>query len=577
MKRLIQFLFLVSICVSAFSQASGLADLKFGQYQVADSQWNVSACMYSSTCQIYSKNPGTAYKIPWTSGQVQWSAGDYISFVATGDTTNPWKAIEYTSNGTQKAVMGTGHIINMGANYFFFVGNDNNTGQLFSMTSGFSNTSGVTWTGTLNPTVAQVNAYATNGSTTPLAPGQTVTPAAPPPVVHYTTGTEMNVAGGGSAYAFVYQGNSSDYSTVQQIKSGAYWHCSNCDSGQIMYGRVASVVDNGNGYFYIYLTDNNGNAISPQSGKSYTYSDTSLAPTVTGTSSSTIITTTISGSTTYTYSQPVTITTWSDGSTTTANNGSATLISTTITGSGGGITTQQQNDVNAFNSNPINGSGIYIQQSGNHDVISINQIGAHNLIGGVNQQFAKVQDGNNYISIKQGNGNIGKNEIDMSVTGGSNNLYLVQASDPNGISAGDNYQKVNVSGFSNTVNASQTNDGGLQGHFAEIDVTGNYNNINVSQNNNTQKQAFISANGNNNTIQTTQSGTGAHYVSVSTTGDGNSATVNQSGSTANSATIALTNAGAPASVNLTQTGGQSYSVNQTCYSTCGTISVRQGN
>jgi hypothetical protein len=79
--------------------------------------------------------------------------------------------------------MGTGHIINMGTDYFFFVGNDNNTGQLFSMTQGFANTSGVSWTGTLNPTVAQVNTYATNGSTTPLAAGQT----APPPVTYTTT------------------------------------------------------------------------------------------------------------------------------------------------------------------------------------------------------------------------------------------------------------------------------------------------------------------------------------------------------------------------------------------------------
>jgi hypothetical protein len=167
--------------MSAHSQASGLADLKFGQAQIADSQWNVQACTQTATCQIYSKNPGTAYKIPWYNGQLSWAAGDYVAFVATGNTTNPWNAIQYSANGTQKAVMGTGHIINMGTDYFFFVGNDNDTGQLFSMTQGFANTSGVTWTGTLNPTIAQVNQYATNGSTTPLAAGQTAQPAAPPP------------------------------------------------------------------------------------------------------------------------------------------------------------------------------------------------------------------------------------------------------------------------------------------------------------------------------------------------------------------------------------------------------------
>jgi hypothetical protein len=168
------------LCIATLSQATGLVDLKFGQAQIADSQWNVQSCTQTATCQIYSKNPGTVYKIPWWSGQLAWTAGDYVAFVLTGDAANPYNAVQYSANGTQKAVMGTGHIINMGADYFFFVGNDNDTGQLFSMTQGFANTNGVTWTGTLNPTVSQVNTYAANGSTTPLAAGQTATPPGPP-------------------------------------------------------------------------------------------------------------------------------------------------------------------------------------------------------------------------------------------------------------------------------------------------------------------------------------------------------------------------------------------------------------
>ena len=171
------FLMLLLLCSNAW--AVTFTDLKFGQAQIADSQWNVSACTQTATCQIYSKNPGTVYKIPWTSGQLSWASGDYVAFVATGNSTNPYNAIQYNSSGTQKTVMGTGHIINMGSDYFFFVGNDNNTGQLFSMTSGFANTTGVSWTGTLNPTTAQVNNYAATGSTTPLAAGQTAAPPAP--------------------------------------------------------------------------------------------------------------------------------------------------------------------------------------------------------------------------------------------------------------------------------------------------------------------------------------------------------------------------------------------------------------
>jgi hypothetical protein len=156
-------------------QAIGLADLKFGQYQIAGSQWNVGACLYTTTCEIYSKNPGTAYKIPWWSGQIVWAPGDYIQFQSNAhkDANNPWLAVHYSSNGIAIDNMGTGHIINMGADFFFFVGNDNDTGQLFSMTSGFSNNNGVSWTGTLNPSNTQVDSYAAGGSTVPLSAGQT--------------------------------------------------------------------------------------------------------------------------------------------------------------------------------------------------------------------------------------------------------------------------------------------------------------------------------------------------------------------------------------------------------------------
>jgi hypothetical protein len=203
MKRVI--VLFVLLCISTISQAIGLADLKFGQYQVADSQWNVGACLYTSTCEIYSKNPGTAYKVPWWTGQVSWAAGDYVAFTATGNATNPWNAVQYTSNGTVKDVIGTGHIINMGPDFFFFVGNDDDTGQLFSLTSGMSDSSGITWTGTLNPSVQQVNDYAVNGSTTPLGAGQTASAGPPPPPPFDGTITQGNppanqIIGSGSSY-----------------------------------------------------------------------------------------------------------------------------------------------------------------------------------------------------------------------------------------------------------------------------------------------------------------------------------------------------------------------------------------
>jgi len=164
---------LLFVCSNAFAD---LTDIKFGQSQIADSQWNVNACLNTTTCQIYSKQPGTAYKIPWTSGQVSWAAGDYVKFSTSGNGSFPYTAIQYTSAGAVKATLGNGKIVNMGPDYFFFVGSDNNTGQLFSGSSGMNNTSGVSWTGTLNPTVAQANTYANaTYSTVPLTAGQTAT------------------------------------------------------------------------------------------------------------------------------------------------------------------------------------------------------------------------------------------------------------------------------------------------------------------------------------------------------------------------------------------------------------------
>ena len=261
-KRFIQFLFAMLFCLPAFGQATGLADLKFGRAQIADSQWNVGACMYTATCQIYSKNPGTVYKIPWTTGQLTWATGDYVAFVPTGNATNPFNAIQYAANGTQKAVLGTGRIINMGTDYFFFVGNDNNTGQLFSMTQGFANTSGVTWTGTVNPTVAQVNTYAQGGSTTPLAAGQTVTPTAPVVTVTGTavTYTTRNVVSGNTTTVYRTPVTTTTYSDGTTT---------NANGTETVYQtRVASnVVTNKitNGVLTVYttpintVTDANGN------------------------------------------------------------------------------------------------------------------------------------------------------------------------------------------------------------------------------------------------------------------------------------------------------------------------------
>lgn len=240
MYYLTAFILTLLFALTNNSSYAALTDIRFGQYQVADSQWNVQACTQTTTCQIYSKNPGVAYRIPWTSGQLSWAAGDYIRFEISGIAGWPYTARQYSSNGTIKATLGVGKIVNIGPDYFFFVGNDNNTGQLFSGSSGMSSTAGVTWTGTLNPTIQQADAIAdANYSTVPLSPGQNATstpnsggggaaPAQPTYSSTITVGQQQsydyaiirrNTIGGNTVYLDQQAGSSNNSITIQQYSS----------------------------------------------------------------------------------------------------------------------------------------------------------------------------------------------------------------------------------------------------------------------------------------------------------------------------------------------------------------------
>ena len=253
------------------------------------------------------------------------------------------------------------------------------------------------------------------------------------------------------------------------------------------------------------------------------------------------------------------------------------------------ITAEQQNRINSAATRlaGIVRNGIYIDQVGNNNQITVSQEGGYNQVSGAGATYAPVQGDLNTITIRQGDpaNPVGKNLIEMSVQGtGSNTLNLNQGRDSNGnytgTDVGGHYQLVTVSGYSNQVTTSQQNAGGVKGNYLETNVVGNYNTVGLVQaDGTTQKQTFASVNGNNNALSASQTGLGNHYLDVSLTGNGNSATVNQYGNTANAATISLTNAGGPASVNLTQTGGQIYSISTVCVTAggCAPITVKQGN
>lgn len=105
--------------------------------------------------------------------------GRYISFLANADPDDPWTMNLYEADGAFVETLGTGHTLtagtdSLGDSYFFFVGNDGNTGQLFSGSLGMNSTAGMTFTGTLNPTLVQLDTFSIGLSTNPLAAGEFV-------------------------------------------------------------------------------------------------------------------------------------------------------------------------------------------------------------------------------------------------------------------------------------------------------------------------------------------------------------------------------------------------------------------
>ena len=586
MKRLLQFLFMLTVSVSAYSQATGLADLKFGRAQIADSQWNVQACTQTATCQIYSKNPGTVYRIPWTSGQLSWATGDYVAFVATGNGTNPWNAIQYSANGTQKSVMGTGHIINMGNDYFFFVGNDNNTGQLFSMTQGFANTSGVTWTGTLNPTVAQTNAYATGGSTTPLAAGQTAAPAGPPPPA--PTAIYMNNATVKITRAIPTTNNSpgseGPNSAFDNNPNTKYLNFDKANAGVTVQLNTGKVVTG-----FTVTTANDFSGRDPTSYKLYGSNDGVTwvlikedSITLSDSRFTTSSTISVANTTAYAYyfmlfpttkagqgcglncdsMQIAELTYYYDANNTTTSTASSNNIVDPVTAANG----------------PTVEGGTITQTSApaNQTITS----GGSSSAGPTLDQLTRynawnngIQATDNYLYIEQVGGNYNtvnitqsgtKNTMDLGINGSSNIINATQT--------GVNYLNALVQGNTNSVTSLQTNTSGT--HYQETKImTGNNNTINVTQKDNGNSLMFNTITGSNNSISAVQEGAGNHYLENKLTGNGNSVLANQSGATANKANIDLTNAGGAASVDLQQTGGKSFTIIQSCTNPAGCSTV----
>lgn len=535
-----------------------LTDIKFGRYQIADSQWNVSACLYTATCQIYSKQPGTAYKIPWTSGQVQWATGDYVKFELSGNASFPYLAKQYDSAGNVKATIGTGKIVNMGPDYFFFVGNDNNTGQLFSGSSGMSGTGGVSWTGTLNPTIAQANTYAdANYSTVPLAAGQTATqtpnsgsnpaPSGPIPTAIYNNSSNVYITnhyptsynsppGEGAANAFDNNPNTK-YLNFDKYNAGV---TVKLNAGRIVTGFTLTTANDFPGRdptSYKLYGSNNGTTWTLISEGNVNLSDTRYW-------TSSMITVTNSTSYVYYY----------------------IFFPTTKAGDGCGLNCDSMQiaeitfyyDSNNATTSTDTGTG------------SVNNPSSF-CCGGTNVPFNRDTQFSNRVTTFE---NRVKQDTKVSITQiGNNNSAIVQQS-----GSRNNYSEIYVSGNNNITNTTQTSTNLTATNYIELDVIGSSNTVNLTQSSTGgSKGIMATVNDSNNNVTVNQTGSGNHYAQISVAGGNKTVNLTQSGSAGHMSNITLT--GGTTSITATQSGStqQSYSINHNCATaSCSAITVTQG-
>jgi len=248
--------------------------------------------------------------------------------------------------------------------------------------------------------------------------------------------------------------------------------------------------------------------------------------------------------------------------------------------------TAQKNAAKGRVANIQLGNYVYIDQKigSSANSVAIEQTGNYNKIAGLGGTTYSVIDGdNNTVNIKQGD-TLGRNLIEFSIVGNTNNVTIWQARDvTNGVQdgneSGGHYAGLGITGNSNTVSIKQGNQGdGNSGHFGLMYITGSNNNISLKQGGNGEKTAFIAVDGSSNTGSVTQWG-GIHYTELVLTGNGHTANVSQSGTTTHKATVNLTNAGGASNVTLTQQGttAQNINITQQCATLAGcSVSVTQG-
>ena len=223
------------------------------------------------------------------------------------------------------------------------------------------------------------------------------------------------------------------------------------------------------------------------------------------------------------------------------------------------------------------GNGIYINQVGNSNSLTIVQDGDDNLIAGVGSTTnslvdADITGSNNTTTLKQKGDN---NVMLFKITGDSNTTTADQGGTTG---ADDNRLEFDVNGDSNVLSITQKHNNGIgtNGHFFALDLDGDNNNILSSQLNDGDKKAFLSVQGDDNDIDLYQQGSGSHYVEIAV-GSDQTVDITQDGTGNHNASVSMT--GHSATLDLTQDSStsQTYSISQHCGNSngCATTTVTQ--
>ena len=248
------------------------------------------------------------------------------------------------------------------------------------------------------------------------------------------------------------------------------------------------------------------------------------------------------------------------------------LVATTVTYTSS-ISNSQTNQISTARGVTHSGNGIYIEQIGDSNTLTIVQDGDDNLIAG-NGSLAKAEivgDNNNTTLKQKGENNV----ILFGITGNSNTTTVDQ-----GVTTGadDNRVEFDINGDSNILSITQNHNNtvGNNGHYIAVDIDGDINNVNTSQLNDSDKKAFISVQGDDNDIDVNQWGSGSHYTEIAV-GNDQTVDITQDGSGNHNASISMS--GYDSGLDLTQDSstGQVYSINQNCVNAngCGTTTITQ--